>query len=107
MYSTTDVDMAVKLLTDKIASALDKFAPVKTIQVRPTYAPWLTEEAKELMNQRDLAQLIASQSQSQDSWRHYRQLRNLATKCLKNAKKGGSPFNLTSSATMQQICGGM
>ena len=96
VYSTSDVDAAVKLLTDKITSVLDKFAPVKTIQVRPSYAPWLTDQVKEAMNQRDRAQLVASASQCQDSWRHYRHLRNFATSCIKNAKKGWETLQLDS-----------
>ena len=67
VYNTSDVDTAERLLTERITRVLDKFAPVKTIQVKPSYAPWLTDQVKEAMTQRDRAQL---------SWRLYRHLRN-------------------------------
>ena len=94
-------------LTEKITRVLDKFAPVKTIQVKPSYAPWLTDQVKEAMTQRDRAQLTASVTQCQESWRLYRHLRNFATKCLKNAKKTRKQCSLTPFAIMQQTCGEM
>ena len=87
VYSESNVDIAVAILTDKISVVLDKYAPVKTIQVRPNYAPWLNNQVKEVLRQRDIAQLVAAQSQCQDNWRHYKNLRNNATKCMKEAKK--------------------
>jgi hypothetical protein len=96
VYNSYNVDVAVKLLTDKITAVLDKFAPVKTIQVKPNYAPWLTDQVKEVMKERDRGQLVAGISQCQDSWRLYRSLRNFASQCIKNAKKGWETLQLDS-----------
>ena len=87
IYSASNVDSAVEMLTNKLCAVLDKFAPVKTVQIRSNYAPWLNGEVRELIRQRDTAQMIASHSQCQDSWRHYRNMRNITTKSIRNAKK--------------------
>ena len=87
VYSESNVDAAVSLLTGKLTSVLDKYAPIKTIQVRPNYAPWITDTVKEAMRQRDHDQIVASLSQCQDDWRKYKNTRNSATKVIKNAKK--------------------
>ena len=84
---------AVTLLTDKITSVLDKFAPIRTIQVRSKYAPWLTQEVKSVMAERDRAQKAAAMSRDQEKWRLYRNLRNFVTSCMKKAKKPGKLVN--------------
>ena len=48
------------------------------------------------MKERDRAQLVAGVSQCQDSWRLYRSLRNFASQCIKNAKKGWETLQLDS-----------
>ena len=83
VYSATDVNTAVKVLTDKITRALDKYAPVRTIQVRSRYAPWISDLTKRVMVERDLAQQAAVASQDPNKWREFKNLRNNATKCLR------------------------
>ena len=87
IYSTNDVNEAVQLLTDKLTSTLDRFAPVKTIQIRRSYAPWITPEVKAKMSERDKAQLKASATQRQDDWRPFKNLRNCVTTLIKRDKK--------------------
>ena len=41
LYQTTTVDSAVNILTTKLTQILDKLAPIKTIQIRTNYSPWL------------------------------------------------------------------
>ena len=81
---TSNVDEAAKLLTEGITRILDEMAPVKTIQVREKYAPHLSEETKELQNQRNKAQARAAESGLPEDWRIYRSLRN---RCLNNLRK--------------------
>ena len=42
VYSSSDVNEASQILTQKINSVLDKMAPVKTFQTRTKYSPWLS-----------------------------------------------------------------
>ena len=75
----TDVNDAAEMLLHKITSVLDEMAPVKTIQTRSNYAPWLTEDTKSLQAERDAAQEKAAQSDTPEDWRLFRSLRNQAT----------------------------
>ena len=87
IYASSDVNEAVELMTKKLTSVLDQFAPVRIIQVRSRYAPWLTEEVKTKMVERDRAQQAAAATQSPDNWRLYRNFRNRVTNLIKAAKK--------------------
>ena len=98
VYTCTDPDKAVQLLTEKITAVLDKFAPVRTIQVRSRYAPWVSEEVKVRMVERDRAQQAAAATQAQDDWRLYRNLRNTVTNLIKRAKKTWETKQLDSFA---------
>ena len=96
IYTTTDVNQAVKLLTEKLTSALDKFAPVRTIQVRSKYAPWVTLEVKKEMAARDRAQQVAAATQKVDDWRHYKHLRNSVNRSLRLSRKSWETNQLNS-----------
>ena len=84
VYSCQDVNIAVHLLTSKLSTALDKYAPVKTIQVRSRYAPWLSDRSKLIMGERDRAQQAAVYCQEPEMWRKYRNLRNTATRSMRD-----------------------
>ena len=79
----TDVNEAAELLVSKMSNVLDKMAPVRTIQAKTRYAPWLSEETKKLQNVRNAAQKTASQTDSQEDWRLYKALRNQVTARLR------------------------
>ena len=64
MYQTEDVNLAVELFSDKFTGILDRLA-ILTIQTRNKYVPWLSQETKNLMQQRDQAQGRAASSNSQ------------------------------------------
>ena len=46
VYCLTDVNVAVSVLTEKLTTVLDRFAPMRTVQVLAKYAPWLTKATK-------------------------------------------------------------
>ena len=60
IYLCEDVNSAVKMFNEKMNMILDRLAPIKTIQVRNHYAPWLSSSTKELMKERNIAQHRAS-----------------------------------------------
>ena len=76
VYLCTDVDKAVKLLSNKITTILDQMAPMKTVQVRTNYNPWLSQQTKDLMIERDRLQKSAAETENQDEWNKYKVLRN-------------------------------
>ena len=79
VLNCVDVDEATDLLVDKISAVLDEMAPIRTIQTRMNYVPWLSEKAKDLQLKRNQAQETASRTDEPEDWRVYRSLRNQFT----------------------------
>ena len=86
VYSCEDANKAAENLTNEINKVLDKWAPLKKVQIRTKYRPWISKETKVLMKQRDFAQEIASHTKNQDDWRKYKNLRNTVVSRLRNEK---------------------
>ena len=86
LYSCEDLDQAVQILTCNLTRILDELAPVKTVQIRTRYAPWLSSDTKAVMKERDAAQVHASETQHQDDWRLYKNLRNSVTTRMRQEK---------------------
>ena len=87
VYLCEDLDKAVNLVTGKLNRILDIMAPVKIIQVRSSYAPWMSLETKERIKKRNTAQRIAAETQNIEDWQEYKKLRNSITKTLQQEKK--------------------
>ena len=86
IYLCQDPNKASELLTQKLNSILNVLAPVKKIQIRKNYAPWITEECKVNMDSRDHAQKKAIDSGATTDWSNYKRIRNDVTKQVKQAK---------------------
>ena len=54
VYMATDLDTATEIFTRKFANVLNVHAPWILFQHRKHFSPWLTEDTKELMDQRDM-----------------------------------------------------
>ena len=83
LYLCTDVDTAVEILTNKLTFILDAMAPMRTMQVRTRYAPWLTITTINLMKERDKQQKVASDSGIRDELQKFKALRNQINNRLK------------------------
>ena len=83
IYLANDVDTAVEILSNKITFILDTLAPMKTVQVRTKYAPWLSKHTIELMKERNKLQKIASETKCRDDWLKFKALRNQVNNRLK------------------------
>ena len=86
VYSCQNVDTAVEIFTKKLTDILDKMAPVKKLQIRTRYAPWVSEDTKDRIKERDKAQQAATRSGTKEDWELYKQLRNTVTSQLKKEK---------------------
>ena len=93
IYLCEDVNTAVELLSSKITFILDTMAPMKTIQVRTRYAPWLSKQTIQLMKERDQQQKTASETKKREDWWKFKALRNQINNRLKyeerSWEKGG------------------
>ena len=97
LYSCEDPDKAVNILTSKLTTLLDQMAPIRTIQVRSKYAPWLSDSTKQLLSRRNEAQKIASQTKDIDDYRQYKALRNQATSVMRQEKRAWEKQKLSST----------
>ena len=87
VYLSDDVNQAVKLMSEKITTILDIMAPMKTVQVRTNYAPWLSQATKDLMSERDMLQERAAQSKNSEDWKQFKSLRNKINSRLKSEER--------------------
>ena len=86
---------AAELLTSSLSVILDQMAPIRTIQVRKKYVPWLSSTTKELIKQRDEAQAKAGESKCLEDWRAYKNFRNITTARVRTEKKIWEKLSLT------------
>ena len=64
-------------------SILNVNAPLRKKRIRPDSAPWITQEIKKLMKERDSAKRDAIKSP--DLWQAYKTFRNKVTKTIRDA----------------------
>ena len=62
-------------------------APIKSIQVRTKYQPWMSHNTKEKIKERNLAQEKAAETKNGDDWAKYKALRNNVNSILKSEKR--------------------
>jgi hypothetical protein len=80
------VDLAVDIFTMKLTAILDKMAPVKKFQIRPSMLHGFSDATKENMQTRNLAQQTASLTGLSEDWDKYKKLRNEVTGLLRQDK---------------------
>ena len=90
-----DCESAAKTLTNKINEILDVMAPMRSFQVRTKYAPWMSQQTKDVIKERDQAQKKAAETKDPDDWRMYKHLRNKITNILRVEKKQWQSSKLT------------
>ena len=76
IYTCQNASQAADLMTNKINKILDEMAPVKKIQIRSRYAPWITPDCKDDMDKRDSTQKKAIETGAEADWSEYRRVRN-------------------------------
>ena len=86
IYLCQDVNKAADLLTEKLTKILDNMAPVRSIQTRTNYAPWMSPDIKDDINARDAAQKKAIDSKAEKDWEQFKKLRNQVTGRIKKEK---------------------
>ena len=106
IYSCEDVDSAVQLFTNKLNNILNVMAPIKRIQVRTKYAPWISSNTKEKIQTRNQAQKAASETGQKEDWIKYKSIRNTVNNVLKKEiwqKEKINQYSNDSSSTWKHI----
>ena len=81
--ASTSADASAAILNHGISRVLETMAPVRTIQNRKSYVPYLTTGTKELQAAAKAAQVKAVETEEQEDWRVYRSLRNQKNQAVK------------------------
>lgn len=84
--SQTDVDTLVSSIANIIIPALDTHAPLSTFRVSKPPAPWLTDNLKRRMKERDALYKRAKRTSNLLGFAIYRDVRDKLTADIRNAK---------------------
>ena len=82
IHNTKDIEVAGAVFSE----VLDKHAPIKVIQNRRNYVPYLSAEIKKLMAERDLFKQEAARYGDAVSYNKYKELRNKITSLQRKAE---------------------
>ena len=52
VYLSDDVNDAVAKFTNKLTEIMNRHCPMKTIQIKKNYAPWLSDHLKECIHEK-------------------------------------------------------
>ena len=80
VYLSEDVNMAVSYLTLELNKIFNLMALFKTIQITSRYNPWISEETKQMMKERDRLHEEACRT---GNWSEFKRLRNKVNNRLK------------------------
>ena len=86
LRSSADISTIVNTITSLISGVIQKYAPLVERRVSERYAPWISEDLKNLCKTRDRIKSAAVKNKSEMLMSAYRQLRNKATKMNRAAK---------------------
>ena len=81
-----DVDNQIVILENLFNNVLNEVAPVKTFRVTRPPSPWLTEDLKKLMDDRDKLKAAYKKSFDPSLEEDYKNLRNIVTHEKRKAK---------------------
>ena len=87
VFESNEIDEATKLFTDAFKEVLDKHAPLKIIQNRVNYQPYVTDKIKQIMEDRDILKEKAAESGDIKDHDEYKVKRNLFTYKMRDAEK--------------------
>ena len=84
--SFDDINDAVVAWNNLFVDVANQHAPLKRIRSNHASKPWITNEIKELMAERDYALRVAKRSGNQEQWTEYRRLKNFTNRKIKSAE---------------------
>nr|CAH7733641.1 unnamed protein product [Callosobruchus chinensis] len=72
-----DIDEKVNSFCEMLLRIFDKHIPLKTVKVTKKRAPWLNNEIKSMMSDRDRAKAKLRKHRTEETWNEYKRLKNL------------------------------
>lgn len=86
IFEAGDVNVKVDLLNQIVTSLFDFHAPIKTVKISKSAAPWLTGAIRLLMRERDKAFHRYNRTKNNHHWEYYKNLRNEVNYAIKREK---------------------
>ena len=86
MHQTEDIEVAAEIFTEVFTKVLDKHAPLKVIQNRNNYVPYISDEIQAMMKQRNIMKKSAAETGNTEVFEDYKKIRNEVSTKLKTAK---------------------
>ena len=83
---TQDIETAADVFTEVFTQVLEKHAPLKIIQNRNNYVPYISKDLNVQRSERNFLKQKAAETGHAEDYRKYKQLRNEVTMRLKTAK---------------------
>lgn len=87
LLNSNDLNECVEQFLEKINEVLNILCPMKITQVRKKYIPWLSDETKLLMEERDKLRSKAAKSKSSIDFNSYKIIRNKCNRKVIEDKK--------------------
>ena len=87
MFDHEDIDKATEIFTTAFNQVLDRHAPIKIIQNRTNYLPYISKEIDKVQKSRDDLKLEAAKTGDLDIYDKYKTERNKVTYMLRSAEK--------------------
>ena len=84
--SFDDINDAVVAWNNLFIDVANQHTPLKRIRTKHASKPWITNDLKELMAERDYALRVAKRSGNQEQWNEYRRLKNFTNRKIKSAE---------------------
>ncbi|XP_077265928.1 uncharacterized protein LOC143899482 [Temnothorax americanus] len=86
LYSAASVDAKVDIFNNLLLTCYDQHAPYRVMRPKHLPAPWLTEDIKSRMRERDRARRVWMRSRTDANYLTFRRLRNLVQVEVRRAK---------------------
>lgn len=83
----SDIEIYASNIVDKILNTASNYIPNKTIKIRTSDPPWLTNNIRRLMRKRKRLYDKYKSSKNQSDFDNYKRVRNEVTKEIRNSKK--------------------
>ena len=81
-----DSNVCFEFIKNALTNCIKTHAPITKKIVKGKPIPWLTENIKKLMNDRDGLLRKARKSKTMDDWKNYKSMKNRVNNCINRAK---------------------
>ena len=100
--SHEDIELASEAFRNEFSAILDLHAPIKTIQLRNNYCPYLYDETKIEIANRNMLLKEALRSKDPDLMAEYKEKSKAVKKAVKEDKKRGDKINFSIKSSSKQ-----